>query len=202
MSSDPTVYVVDNDRHVLRSMRWLIESAKLRVKTFDSPSEFLSNCDGPGPACAVVDVQMPEMSGLEVQRQLGEKGCKMPVIVMTGHGDVAVCTRSFRQGAFDFIEKPADDGFLLSRIEEAISLDRHRLEQAGRQEELSQRAADLTPREREVMELIASGRSLKQIAAALSISIQTAAKHRSRVFTKLDVENDVQLVRLAEMLVA
>lgn len=196
MKTEPTVFIVDDDPAVLKSMRWLIESAHFRAQTYSSGAAFLQEYDVTIPGCLLLDVRMPDMTGLDVQSQLLERGATLPVIIMTGHGDVPTCTRSFKQGAFDFIEKPANDELLLQRIDQAIATDAGRRQMDSERPEIEARLAKLTARETEVMGLIVDGKSLKQIAIGLQISIQTAAKHRAKILDKLVAANDVEIVRL------
>jgi two-component system, LuxR family, response regulator FixJ len=194
--SESMVYIVDDDPSVLKSMRWLLESENLSVATYPSGSAFLDAYDDGCAGCLILDMRMPEMSGLDVQRQLAAKNAELPVIVMTGHGDVPMCTKSFTLGAFDFIEKPADDEALLQRIKEALAVDRQRLKRRTDRREFAMCAEKLTSREAEVLRLLASGKTPKQIAMEFDISIQTVAKHRAKVLEKLNVNNDVELAHL------
>ncbi len=197
MNTEPTVYIVDDDPGVLRSMRWLIESEGLSAKTYSSGAAFLANYDAECSGCLVLDMRMPDMNGLEVQMRLVERRCELPIIMMTGHGDVPACVASFKSGAFDFFEKPANDVVLLERIKQAIATGAERHSSAANSPEAVARLAQLTPREKEVMGLVVGGKTLKQIAVQLNVSIQTAAKHRAKVHDKLGLENDAELVRLA-----
>lgn len=192
----PTVLLVDDDAAVLKSVRWLLESVHLRVETFRSAHELLEEYDPDVPGCLVLDMRMPGMSGLELQEELLDRDCQHPVIFVTGHGDVPTCSRAYRRGAYDFLEKPVNDQALVDLVNRAVAEDaRRRAERANRCDLTAQRA-HLTPREREVMDLIIAGRSVKQIAAELGIGFPTAARHRSHVLEKMQVANDVELVRL------
>lgn len=193
---DPTVYVVDDDPAALDSLKCLLESVRLQVKSFAKPSEFLQAYDADRPGCIVLDVRMPEMSGLELQQELVRRGAALPIIIVTGHADVPACTTAFRAGAFDFIEKPANHQLLLGRIQRAIEHDLASRRARGESPDYVARRERLTPREAEVLNLLVAGQTLKQIAAGLGIGIQTAAKHRSRVLEKMQVTTDVELVRL------
>lgn len=195
-SIEPTVFIIDDDRDALDSLQCLLQSVGLRTEGFTSPSQFLKSYEPERPGCIVLDVRMPEISGLEVQEELVRRGPAPPVIIVTGHADVPVCATAFRAGAFDFIEKPANHQLLLGRIQRAIELDAAARRARGQSPEHLARRARLTPREVEVMELIVAGRTLKQIAAELGISLQTAAKHRGRVLDKMQVSTDVELARL------
>jgi RNA polymerase sigma factor (sigma-70 family) len=195
MTTDAVVYLVDDDPAVLKSLHWLVESASLAAKPLNSAASFLEAYDPRRPGCLILDVRMPQMTGLQLQSLLKERNIELPIIIMTGHSDVPTCTESFRNGAFDFIEKPADDEFLIARVQQAIATDIERRQQEVHRTEISKRLATLTPREREVMDAIVSGKSQKRIASELGISFQTAAKHRAKVLTKLQVGNDVEVVR-------
>jgi FixJ family two-component response regulator len=197
MPSEPTVYLVDDDSGILKSMRWLLESAHLRVKTFNSGASFLECYDADDPGCLILDMRMPGMTGLDVQKILAQMGAQLPIIVMTAHADVPVCIESFKSGVFDFIEKPADDDLLLARVRKALLLDEENRRRKASRNDFAERAASLSPRERQVMHLVVAGKNLKQIALELNISVQTAAKHRAGMLEKLGLDNDVQLVRLA-----
>ena len=194
-NANPTVFVVDDDERALAAACYLIESFGLNVRAFSSARQFLEVYDPAQPGCLVLDVRMPGTSGLELQRQLAENGVSLPIIMISGHGDVATCAQAFRAGAIDFLEKPVSDDVLLVRLKEAIAQDAktRRARQANPQ--FFSRLALLTPREREVMELLAQGRTMKQIAMEFGISIQTASKHRIRVLEKLGVANDIELVK-------
>jgi len=192
-----TVFVVDDDADALDSLECLLKSIGLTVESYQSPHEFLRNYDSSRPGCIVLDVRMPELSGLELQQELCRRGQTPPIIVITGHGDVPVCAAAFRAGAFDFIEKPVNPQLLLGRIQRAIEQDFSRRREEQQADEVRSRAARLTPREREVMDLIAAGQSLKQISQHLGVSVQTASKHRARVLEKMEVTTDVAIARLA-----
>lgn len=194
---DPTVFIIDDDVDALESLQCLLESIGLTVEAYSSSSRFLQGFDAARPGCIVLDVRMPELSGLELQQELLRRGPPPPIIVITGHADVPVCAAAFRAGAFDFIEKPVNHQMLLGRIQRAIELDVARRRDVEHRSELRSRLALLTPRECEVMEMIVSGKTLKQIATILEVSIQTASKHRTRVLEKMEVTTDVGLARLA-----
>ena len=194
MSSEATVFLVDDDESLRDALVWLLESVGLTVETFHSAVDFLELFDPGRAGCLVLDVRMPGMSGLELQKQLRERDVHIPLIVITEHGDVPMCIQAFQNGAFSFLEKPINHQKFLDEIHRAIELDlKTRRHQSV---DFSLRLEALTPREREVMDLIAAGRSMKKIASQLSISIQTCSKHRFQVLEKLEVDNDVELVRL------
>jgi FixJ family two-component response regulator len=165
------------------------------VETFGSAAEFLHGFDATRPGCVIMDVRMPGMSGLELQQALKARQCGVPIIVITGHGDVPMCVRAFENGAFAFLEKPVNHQQLLEYVQRAIEEDK-KYRQRPVEQDIGPLLQQLTRREREVMDLLIAGKSMKQIASALSISIPTCSKHRTRLHEKLGVDNDVELVRL------
>ena len=195
MHREPTVVLVDDDQSVRDALKWLIESVDLRVDTYSTAAEFLESFDPAAPGCLVFDVRMPGMSGLELQENLSAHKCGLPVIIITGHADVAMCIRAFEGGAFAFLEKPVNQQDLLEQVQKAIEQDRKNREESMPAVDIDDRVSRLTPREREVMDLLVVGQSMKQIASQLQISLPTCSKHRASVLEKLDVDNDVQLVR-------
>jgi len=195
MKRKPTVVLVDDDQSVRDALKWLIESVDLSVETYDSATDFLDSFNPGAPGCLVLDVRMPGMSGLELQEYLAADECGLPVIIITGHADVAMCVRAFKTGAFAFLEKPLNQQELLEHIHKAIEQDRINRHEPMPADDIDERISQLTPREREVMDLLAAGQSMKQIANDFQISLPTCSKHRAKVLEKLGVENDVQLVR-------
>ena len=192
--SEPTIFVVDDDPSALRAVCFLLE-CNWRVEGFASAAEFLKAWSPDRPGCLLLDVRMPEMSGLELQAALTKDGSCFPIIMMSGYGDVATCSQAFRAGAVDFLEKPADHKVLLGRIQEAVERDaKGRLAQAANPQFFA-RLRGLTPREREVMDRLIEGKSLKQIALELNVSVQTSSKHRMKVLEKLRVANDIELLK-------
>ena len=196
----PTVFVVDDDPSVLKALARLVRSAGLAVETFASPREFLDRRRDDRPGCIVLDLRMPELSGLELQALLERQRDALPVIFLSGHGDVPTSVAAMKGGAIDFLTKPCDERRLLAAIERAIGRD-NRLRSA-RDELAGQRArfAALTPRERQACWLIADGRADPQIAATLGISVKATKLHRARVMRKLGVDSLADLVRLVERL--
>ena len=195
MDREPTVFLVDDDQSVRDALKWLIESVELPVQTFPSANEFLDNFDPTAPGCLILDVRMPGMSGLELQDNLALHHCGLPVIIITGHADVAMCIRAYKGGVFAFLEKPVNQQDLLEQIHKAIEQDKNDRQESMPPEAIQERVAQLTPREQEVMELLLVGQSMKQIARKLDISLPTCSRHRASVLDKLEVDNDVQLVR-------
>lgn len=196
MNSKSTVFLIDDDESLREALKWLLESVHLPVETFTSASDFLDAYDPIRPGCIVLDIRMPSMSGLELQRQLNQMKSSLPIIMITGHGDVPTCVRAFEGGAFAFLEKPINHQEFLDHLYRAIEHDQDTRRMAQSSPSLGSKLESLSPREREVMELIAAGKTMKQVATQLEISIQTCSKHRARVLEKLDVGNDVELVRL------
>lgn len=195
MSVSPIVFVVDDDPSALKAACYLIESFGLTARGFGSAHEFLDAYDPEQPGCLVLDVRMPGMTGLELQEKLSNTTYSLPIIMISGHGDIASCAQAFRAGAIDFLEKPVSDERLLQRLKEAIAKDARTRRARQDNPQFFARLALLTPREREVMELVAQGLTMKQIAMEFGISIQTASKHRIRLLEKLGVANDIELVK-------
>jgi len=196
MSTPSTVFVVDDDQAMRTSLQWLIESTGMRVLTFESADAFLAGYYPGRPGCLLVDVRMPGMSGLELQSYLAREGYRLPVIIITGHGDVAMAVKAMKAGAMDFIEKPFHDEDLLRSIGRALEYDeRRRIGQAAR-EDLQARLADLTPREHEVMGMVTDGKSNREIAAALGVTPKTVEAHRARVMEKMRADSLAELVRM------
>lgn len=192
---DPTVFVVDDDPSALRAVCFLLECNGWRVEGFSSADEFLRPWSPDRHGCLLLDVRMPGMSGLELQAALARIGNSLPIIMMSGYGDVAACSQAFRAGAVDFLEKPADHKVLLSRILEAVERDAKRRLAEADNPQFFARLRNLTPREREVMDRLMEGKTLKQIALELNVSVQTSSKHRMKVLEKLRVGNDIELLR-------
>ena len=197
MSNKPTVFVVDDDQEVRESIRWLIESVGMKAKTFASAQEFLDSYDPEQPGCIVLDVRMPESSGLELQKKLLARGIEIPTIVVSAYGNVAVAVEAMKHGAVDFIEKPFSDQALLDRIQQAIEKDRQQRRRKAQQADAAARVNVLTSREREVMDLVVIGKPTKRIAIDLGISPKTVEAHRSHIMQKMAIESLAELVRLA-----
>lgn len=196
MKQDATVFVVDDDEAVRRSLRWLIESVGLNVETYASAREFLNAYQLNHPGCLVLDVRMPEMSGLELQEKLIANRINIPILFLTGHGDVPMAVRAMKAGAADFISKPFNDQALLDRIQHAIKRDVFLREEQAQRAEIEARWAKLTPREREVMELVIAGKSNKAIAAQLGVSSKTVEAHRAKFMEKMKANSLPDLMRI------
>jgi FixJ family two-component response regulator len=193
---EPTVFVVDDDEAVRLSLSMLVETVGLKVRTFKNGQEFLDSCERDQAGCVVLDVRMPGMSGLEVQAKLNQEGMDMPVIIVTGHGDVPMAVEALKAGAVDFVEKPFRDQTLLDNIQEAIELDARNRRSQAQQNEVEAKKALLTRREQQVMELLVAGKNNKTIAYELQISQKTVDFHRANVLAKMGVRSVVELVRL------
>ncbi len=196
MENEPTVFVVDDDPAMRQSLRWLIESVNLSVETYAAAQEFLAAYDPSRSGCLVLDVRMPGMGGLDLQDELRSREIEIPIIIVTGYAEVPTAVRALKGGAVDFIEKPFSDQLLLDRIQQAIASDRQARARQAERAELSARVAQLTPREREVMQLVVGGSSNREIAAELGLSVKTVEVHRARVMEKMKVDSLAELVRL------
>lgn len=194
---DTTVYVVDDDPALRESLSYLLRSSGLAVTTFESARGFLDGYKKGGRGCLVVDVRMPDMNGLQLQEYLAAEGSSIPVIIITGHGDVQMAVKALKNGALDFIEKPFTGQALLDRVQEALHVDASRTIERSKIEDVRRRFLRLTKREREVMEKVANGKANKVIAAELGLKPKTVEVHRARLMQKLEVDSVAQLVRLA-----
>uniref|UniRef100_UPI0025D65A2B response regulator FixJ n=1 Tax=Thiohalocapsa sp. TaxID=2497641 RepID=UPI0025D65A2B len=196
MSREETVFVVDDDQAMRSSLQWLIESMGMRVETYDSAQAFL-DAFYPGRAgCLLLDVRMPGMSGLELQAYLAKREHRIPVIIITGHGDVSMAVKAMKNGAVDFIEKPFDDEALIVSIRNALQHDEKQRALRAQRADIAARMAELTPREHEVMTMVTDGRSNKEIATALGVSAKTVEVHRARVMDKMRADSLAELVRM------
>ena len=175
----------------------LLDTAGFNTVSFSSATEFLERYDASQPGCLVLDIRMPGMSGMELQEALVEQTAGLPIIFLTGHGNVSMSAKAFRTGAIDFLEKPFDEAVLLERIHEALGIDKTNRESAARHAHASSRLSVLTPREREVMLLLVAGNTNKEIAAKLDLSTRTIETHRGRVMDKTGVQSVAELVELA-----
>ena len=192
---EPTVFVVDDDASVRKSLRALMNSAGLRTEAYAASSEFLDAYDGQRPGCLILDLRLGAgQDGLSLQDELRRQGSPLPIIVLTGHATVTASVRALKNGAFDFLRKPVVPKRLLERVREAIATDRKYRQEAATRMEITKRIASLTPRERQVMDRLLDGKTSKEIAVALEMSVRTAEGHRRRVLGKMGVSSAVQLV--------
>jgi len=196
MAITETVHVVDDDAAVRDSLRVLLESAGFSVRTHNTAAAFLATAPGLG-GCVLTDVRMPEIDGLELQQRMSERGAPLPVIVMTGHGDIPMAVRAMRAGAVDFLEKPFDEARLFDAVRRALERSKERQTAESAATAAAVRLAMLTPREREVFNCLVDGRSTKAIARELGTSPRTIEVQRARVFEKLQAHSLPELVHLA-----
>jgi FixJ family two-component response regulator len=197
MSDPPTVFIVDDDEAVRHAVRWLVQAQGLRAEAFDSAGAFLAGYDPRTPGCLVLDIRMPGISGLELQDKLAELNIAIPVIIITGHADVPMAVHAMKHGALDLIQKPLNKEVLLDRVRHALAIDAAARQRAAETREIADRMAELTGREREVLDLILAGRLNKQIASELGLSSRTVEKHRAQLMTKMRASSTAELVLLA-----
>ena len=196
ITPDPTVFVVDDDQDMRELLRHLVGSVGLTVETSARAQQFLDTYDAGRPGCLVLDVRMPGMSGLDLQEELAARKISLPIIMITGYGDVPTAVCALRAGAVDFVEKPFSRQLLLDRIRHAMEVDRKARRAQAQRAEVAARLARLTPREREVMELVIAGNANKVIAIDLGLCEKTVEVHRARVMRKMEVDCLAELVRL------
>jgi len=197
MTEAGTVFVVDDDADVRDSLCALLEASGFRALAFDGPKTFLAS-DAPKRAgCLIADIRMPDMDGLALQQELARRGAQLAVIIITGHGDVPLAVRAMKAGAIDFIEKPFDDAILLASVRRALTTGQRAREDAALANKARDRLAGLTPRERQVLELLVAGKQNKAIARELSISPRTIEIHRAHLMDKMQASSLSELVRLA-----
>jgi FixJ family two-component response regulator len=194
------VFVIDDDASTRRSLDTLLRSVGLDVQLFSSAQEFMQAKRTDAPGCLVLDVRLPGMSGLTFQQELAKAGVALPIIFLSGHGDVPMTVRAMKAGAAEFLTKPFDDQVLLDAVHAAIERDRERSRDAAGLAELQERYRALTEREREVMQLVVAGRANKQIAAELGLSLVTVKVHRGQVTRKMRATSVAELVRMADRL--
>jgi len=191
-----TVFVIDDDEAVRNSLRLLLKSVGLPVKTFGSATDFLPSYDEQQPGCMVLDIRMPGMSGLELLQQLNLRGATIPVVFISGHGDIPIAVEAMQNGAFDFLQKPFRDQDLIDRVQRALERDAATRAQLKATDKIREHLATLTPREREVLELVTAGKPNKLMAADLGVSQRTIEIHRARVMEKMQARSLAQLVRM------
>ncbi len=195
--SDALVFVVDDDDSVRKALARLMRSVGLNVETFGSANEYLAREPHPGPACVILDVRMPGLSGLDLQKELAASGSTLSVIFMTGHGTVPMSVQAMKAGAMEFLEKPIDDQTLIDAVHEALKKNQQARQKKAELKEIHERVNSLTSREREVFGLIVSGKLNKQIAFELGTSEKTVKAQRAQVMKKMHADSLADLVRLA-----
>jgi FixJ family two-component response regulator len=196
MTRPATVHVVDDDDAVRSSLRLLLKSVGLPTVAHASAHEFLAAWDGDQPGCLVLDVRMPGMSGIELQAELNQRGAIIPVIFISGHGDIPMAVEAIQHGAFDFLQKPFRDQDLIDRVQRALASDAEHRQLLQQRETLRQRFDLLTPREQEVLQLVTQGKANKVMAGDLGVSQRTVEIHRARVMEKMGAQSLAQLVRM------
>lgn len=195
MELDPTVYIIDDDQEVLQALTWLLESVGIKVESYESAISFLESFDANKCGCIVTDVRMPMMSGLQLLEQLTLRNNSLPVIFLTGHGDIQMAVQTMKSGAVDFISKPFNDQYLLEQIQKAIALNVEQRKSAP-VASVNTGFNDLSKRERQVLDLIVAGKLNKQVAEELNIANSTVEFHRSRVMKKVGAKNLAHLIKL------
>lgn len=195
-NDQPTVFVIDDDQAICAAIEWLFQTVKLPVKTFFDAKSYLTIHQNDHPGCLLIDIRMPGMSGLELQQRLKELGNRIPIIFITGHGDVPMAVRALKAGAVDFILKPFNNQQLLEQVQQAIAQNTQEHQSRDHLNGLSQLLATLTPREREVMYLIVKGKLNKEVCHELNIAISTVELHRSHVMQKMQATSLAQLVKM------
>ena len=200
MTPEPTVFVVDDDRAVRRFLCGLIASVDLRVEAYASAREFLDAYEPGRPGCLLLDIRMPGMSGLELQKELAERAIGLPVIILTGHGDVQLAVHAMKAGAVDFIEKPFNNELLLDRVQNAVAKSVDAGSTRVRRDQIMGRVDLLTPRERQVLDMVVAGETNKGVARRLDISERTVEIHRSNAMAKMQAKSLADLVKMVTML--
>jgi FixJ family two-component response regulator len=198
--AEATVFVVDDDESIREALKDLLESVGLRVETFASAPEFLQSRHSDVPSCLVLDIRLPGLSGLDLQREMADANIHTPIIFLTGHGDIPMTVRAMKAGAVEFLTKPFRDQDLLDAIQEALGLDRAARQEQAQSNELRSRFDSLTPRENEVFALVVTGLLNKQIALQLGTSEVTIKQHRHQVMQKMHANSFAELIRMAEKL--
>ena len=193
----PTVFIVDDEEAVSDSISMLLRSVGLPTQTFPDATRFLAEYRPEQPGCLLLDVRMPRMSGLELQQELNRRRYTVPVVFITGHGDVPMAVEAMRAGALDFLQKPFNDDELIRRVQKALDQDAKERELLRRREELERRWNELTPREREVADRVVAGQANKVVALELDISERTVELHRARIMQKMGARSLAQLVQMA-----
>ncbi len=196
MAREPAVFIVDDDAAVRRFLRGLIATVDLSVETFESAQSFLDFYETEMPGCLLLDIRMPGMSGLELQKELAAREIELPIVFLTGHGDVQIAVNAMKAGAFDFIEKPFKNDLLLDTVQKAVAIGLSADESRAEKAVIDDRVARLTERERQVMEMVVDGETNKGIARRFDISERTVENHRSSVMAKMEARSLADLVKM------
>jgi len=199
VASEAFVHVIDDDEGVRESLAFLLETADFQVRTYDSATRFLDQLASVEPGCIITDIRMPEMSGLELIRQLNERGVRLPVIVITGHGDVPLAVEAMRAGVADFIEKPFSDATILAALRQAMDQGRDQIALAAERAAVAQRIDSLSTRERQVLNGLVAGQANKVVALELGISPRTVEVYRANLMSKMQASSLSELVRMTLM---
>jgi len=199
-AEEPIVYVIDDDPLMLGALGMLFRSIDLRVEEFASATEFLQHQLPPVPSCLILDIRLPRLSGFDLQAELGRLGIKMPVIFITGHGDIPMSVKAMKAGAVDFLTKPFRDQEMLDAVTAALERDRRRRTEEKSHSEVQARFASLTPRERQIMALVTGGLMNKQVASKIGLAQQTVKIHRGNLMRKMSAKSLADLVLMAETL--
>ncbi len=193
---EPTVFIVDDDDAVRQFVCNLLASVNLRAEAFPSAQAFLDAYDPNRPGCLLLDIRMPGMSGLELQQELRSQGVDVPTIIITGHADVQVAVRAMQMGAIDFVEKPFNNELLLARVQKAVAASLRSHDERSARKRIEARLASLTPRERQVLDLVGAGEKNKVIAKQLNISEKTVELHRAKVMEKMQASSLAELIKM------
>ncbi len=196
MDAEPTVFVIDDDDNQRQMLRWLFESVQIKVRDFASAKAYLEALDVKASGCAILDLRMPEMDGLELLQALRARRSAMPVIMLSAYGEIPTAVKSMQLGAVDFLEKPVNHQYLLERVRKSLAEDQRYREEYGDLGEVTARLETLTPREREVLKYIVHGKANKAIAWELGTSVRTIETHRANLMSKLKIKSVADLVRL------
>jgi RNA polymerase sigma factor (sigma-70 family) len=196
MNREPTVYIVDDDEAIVQSLTDFVELIGLKVKSYSSGSQFLKEYKSSGPACLILDVIMPDMSGLEMQKQMAAAGITLPTIFITGHSDVRMAVEAMKQGAIEFLQKPFRIQELCDNIQKAIRLDEEKWRRREQKNKVDRRLENLTHAEREVMDMVVAGKTNKAMAEELDLSIRAVEDRRARMMKKLKVKSRAELLEL------
>jgi len=197
MNKIPHIAVVDDDEAMRHSLQWLLESSGYQTDLYASADDFLHNQASNETSCMLLDVRMPGMSGLELQKELQRRTIFIPIVIITGHGDIDMAVQAMKAGAIDFIEKPFNDDSLLNAIEKAVNTNQNHLDKKVIQAKIQQHLQQLTPREHEVMEMVTQGYANKKIATDLGVTTKTIEAHRAKVMEKMQAASLAELVRMS-----